>query len=803
MFWNYLKITYRTFLNQKVYSLINVCGLAIGLACFILISLYIQDELSYDRFHSKSDRTYRLVEHFESEGIGEHSASQPFPVGPTMQSDFEGQIESVVRLFNFQSPTLALANRAQDKAFNESRVFFADSTFFDVFDFELLKGNKATALDEPNSILLTQQMAQKYFSGEEPIGKLLEFQGNQNLKVTGILADSPLNAHFQFDFIASFSTLKQSFGGGYPKTWYWNPCWTYLVLNENTEASTLEGLFPGFVEKYFPEFIVEDVTLELQPLEDIHLTSRLDYEIQANSNKENLNIFGMVAIFVLLIASINFINLSTARANKRAKEVGVRKSLGSGKGQLIQQFVIESVLLTFLAVSIGVIFVMLTLPSFNALTEKSISIVHLFKPANFIGLLSLTTLVGLISGFYPAFVLSSFNTVLVLKNAYMRVSGFNFRRILVTLQFAISIILIIGTIIAIKQLNLLQNDNLGFDREQVIMIPVIRSPMGNHYENFKNRALQSTAISSVTGVEEIVGSKHQVNNYRFEGMEQSKPFPHFNVRHDFTQTMGIEMAAGRDYSYEIQTDDSLALVVNETFVKNMQWGTPEEAVNRRFYRGGELRGRVVGVVKDYNFVSKHHPIAPLVLTLNTRPGAFNLFIKYVAVKVGAGQSKQAIADLQSAWTNVMPNRPFDYFFLDDRLNDSYKAEQKLSVITMIFSGLAVLVACLGLFGLATYAVEQRKKEIGVRKVLGITTPQILMLLSKEFLLLIGVAFVISVPSAYLILDEWLSGFAFRIGIEIWPFVVAGGITLLVAFTTMTYHALRASLINPAETLKYE
>ncbi|MEQ9306988.1 MAG: ABC transporter permease, partial [Marinoscillum sp.] len=236
MFWNYLKITYRTFLNQKVYSLINVCGLAIGLACFILISLYIQDELSYDRFHSKSDRTYRLVEHFESEGIGEHSASQPFPVGPTMQSDFEGQIESVVRLFNFQSPTLALANRAQDKAFNESRVFFADSTFFDVFDFELLKGNKATALDEPNSILLTQQMTQKYFSGEEPIGKLLEFQGNQNLKVTGILADSPLNAHFQFDFIASFSTLKQSFGGGYPKTWYWNPCWTYLVLNENTEA---------------------------------------------------------------------------------------------------------------------------------------------------------------------------------------------------------------------------------------------------------------------------------------------------------------------------------------------------------------------------------------------------------------------------------------------------------------------------------------------------------------------------------------------------------------------------------------
>ncbi|REE05578.1 ABC transporter permease [Marinoscillum furvescens] len=803
MIWNYLKVTYRTFLRQKVYSLINVTGLAIGLACFVLIYLYISDELSYDKFHEKSHRTYRLIEHFESEGVGEHSASQPFPVGPTLKNDFSRQIETYVRLFNFQSPSLALANRKLDKSFNESRIFFADSTFFEVFDFELIKGSKATALDEPNSILLTESMVEKYFDGEDPMGQLLEFQGNQNLKVTGVLADAPLNAHFQFDFIGSFSSLKSSFGGGYPRTWYWNPCWTYVVLDENTQPDHLEEQFPAFVKKYFPGFIVDDVTLELQPLEDIHLHSRLDYEILANGNEANLKIFGLVAIFVLLIASINFINLSTARASKRAKEVGVRKSLGSGKKQLIRQFVFESVLLTALAVVFAILIVGLVLPSFNQLTEKAIDVAVLAQVHVILGLVVLTLVVGVLSGFYPAFVLSSFNTVLVLKNAYQRMDGFSFRRVLVTVQFAISIMLIIGTIIAMKQLQFLQNDELGFSKDHVVMLPVIRSPMAKHYEQFKNRALQSPRVHSVTAVEEIVGAKHQVANFQFEGVDQSKPYPRFVVRHDFTETMGIEMAAGRDFSYEVQTDDSLALVVNETLVRSMNWGSPEEAINRRFMYRGQLRGKVVGVVKDYNFVSKHHPIAPLVITLNSHPGAFNLFVKYVAVKIDGADMRSSIEDIREAWYAVMPERPFDYFFLDDRLNDSYKAEQKLSVVTMIFSGLAIIVACLGLFGLATYSVEQRKKEIGVRKVLGISTSQILMLLSKEFVLLICLAFVVAVPSAYVLLRGWLDGFAFRTDIDAWPFVAAGVLTMLVAVFTISFHAFRASRINPAETLKYE
>ncbi|MEQ9301449.1 MAG: FtsX-like permease family protein [Cyclobacteriaceae bacterium] len=799
---NYFKITYRNLFRQKVYSFLNISGLAIGLACSILIFLYVSDELSYDRFHEKSERIYRVLERFESEGNGEHSASLPFPTGPTLQQEFPDQIAQSVRLFNFQSPTLALANKVADKAFNESRVFFADSTFLNVFDFELLVGNKETALDDPNTILITASMAKKYFPEEDPVGKNLELQGRQNLEVVGVFRDPPKNAHFQFDFIVSFSSLKQWYNGGYPGGWYWNPCWTYVVLNENVNPEQVEANFPDFVLKYFPDFVAEDIELELQPLTDIHLHSKLDYEIAANSNIQSVYIFGAIAFFVLFIAGINFINLSTARASKRAKEVGVRKSLGSSKSQLVSQYILESIFLTSLSMVIALIIVGLALPYFNALTDKSIGLAFLFQPVAISGLLGITLLVGLLSGFYPAFVLSNFNATLVLKNAHLKTSGLTFRKILVTLQFAVSVSLIIGTIVAINQLQLLQNKDLGFDQENILMIPVIRSPMGEHYETFKSAALQSPHIKSITAVEEIVGAKHQVNNYRFEGMEKSKPFAHFNLRHDFTKTFDIPMVAGRDYDRNVQTDDSLALVVNETMVKSMGWGTPQEAVGKRFYYRNELRGRVIGVVKDYNVVSKHHPISPFVLALNARPGAFNLFIKYVAVKVD-NNLETSIADLNTAWTAVLPSMPFDYFFLDDRLNDSYQSEKQLSSVTVIFSGLTILVACLGLFGLATFSVEQRTKEIGVRKVLGISTPQLLVLLSKEFLGLIAIAFVIAIPLSYLLAQNWLNGFSYRVDIEVWPYLVAGLMTFVVAFLTVAYHSLRASTINPVETLKCE
>lgn len=802
---NYFKVSYRNFLRQKVYSSINVAGLAIGLACFILIFLYIQDELSYDKFHTKHDRIYRLVEHFESEGVGEHSASQPFPVAHTLHTDFPGQVEEVVRLFNFQSPSLSLSNVSREREYNESRIFLVDSTFFKIFDFKLLKGDIRHALSEPNSILLTKSMVEKYFGDEDPMGKVLQFQGDQDLLVKGVLEDAPLNAHFQFDFLISFSTLYNLPNFHYKNNWYWNPCWTYILLNENNDAGLLASYFPGFIKKYFPEFIREDIKLELQPLADIHLKSKLDYEIQPNSNESNVYVFSAVAIFVLLIAAINFINLSTARATKRAKEVAVRKSLGSDKRQLINQFIFESVFLTSLAVLIALIIVFFVIPYFNVMTEKAIGFHTLLNPGYVVFIVALTLSVGLVSGFYPAFVLSSFKPVKVLKSNHVTTGGLSFRKVLVVLQFSISMMLIIGTIVALNQLKLLQNDDVGFRKEHVVMVPIIRTPMARHFMTYKHEALQHPGILSITAVEEIIGAKHQVGNYRFEGMDKSRPFPRLMLRHHFINTFDITVVAGRPYSEKFATDDSMALIVNEKLVKQMGWKSNQEAVGKAFSLGDGHRGggKIIGVVRDFNFVSKHHPISPLVLDLNTIPYSFNLFIKYMAVRVHGNDLHASLDILRTTWEKLMPDRPFDYFFLDDRLNDSYKAEQKLSDVAGIFSFLAILVACLGLFGLATFATEQRTKEIGIRKVLGINNGQIMALLSRDFLVLILIAFVISCPLAYVLLNQWLEGFAYRIDIGFWPFVVAGVATFLVALLTIGFHSMKAALVNPALALKYE
>lgn len=807
MFKNFLKIAYRNFMRQRVYSLINTAGLAIGVACFLLIFLYIHDELGYDRFHAKSDRTYRILEHFESDGVGEHSASQPFPVGPSLINDYPGQIDHMTRLFDFQSPFLALANRKLDRSFNEPNVFFVDSTFFDVFDFEMIVGDKRTALDEPNSILITETMAKKYFSEENPLGQNLEFQGERNLVVKGILADAPHNAHFQFDFLVSFSTLRAHYKERNQERtmngWYWNPCWTYLVLNENTDPKTLSDMLPDFVQKYFQEGIRDDITMELQPLTDIHLKSKLDYEIQANSNESNIYVFSAVAVFVLLIAVINFINLSTARATKRAKEVGIRKALGSLKKQLIYQFIFESILQTILALIIAVMGIVFILPSFNALTEKSITLMTFWSPVYLSAVAGLTLFVGLVAGFYPAFVLSSFKTTEVIKGGKLNNHGMNFRKVLVILQFSISMVLIVGTIVAIRQLQFLQDDDLGFNKEAVIMVPVIGTPIANHYESMKSEMLTNSAIKSVTALEEVLGAKHQVMNYTFEGIEKSKPYPRLFMRHDFLKTFDIPLLAGRTYDESHVTDDSLALVVNETMIKQLGYGTPEAAIGKGVELMRRRKGKIIGVVEDFNFTSKHHPMSPIALDLWTQPFTFNLFMKYMAVKVDANNLQESIAIVESNWQKFIPSRPFEYFFLEDRLNESYKAESKLSMITTVFSGLAILVACLGLFGLATFTMEQRTKEIGIRKVLGIQTKDIVLLLSKDFMVLVVISFVIAAPIAYLMIDWWLASFAYRIDLMLWPFAVAGLATFLVAMITVGAHSLKAATINPVKTLKYE
>lgn len=803
MYKNYFTVFKRGFVKQKGYSFLNVFGLAIGIACFLLISLYIRDEYSFDKMHSKSDRIYRIHEILQAEGVGERSASQPFPVAQALLNDYESQIVSVVRFFNFQAPTLAISTTDNKKEFNETRLFFVDSTVFDVFDFRLLEGDPKTALTAPNTIVLTESMAKKYFEGENPMGKFLRFQGEQNMLVTGIMEDVPVNTHFQFDFLASFQTLHDVYDPSVPAVWhwYWNPCWTYVLFKDQQAAREVQAGMPAFVAKYFSEIVRNDVSMEFMPLTDIHLKSHMDYEIQPNSSLTTVYVFASIAFFVLLIASINFINLSTARAAKRAKEVGMRKTLGGQKIQLIGQFLFESILLCLLSVVIAVIMVAVALPHFNLFAEKDIQMSVLLQPFYLALLILLPLGVGIMSGIYPAFVLSSFRPITALKSNASQEQGAVFRKALVIVQFTLSITLLIGTGVAVDQLNMLRKSDTGFTRENIIMIPVARSPIAKNYLSLRNEFVRNPNVLGVTAMEEVVGAKNQVGNFHIEGLEASRPFPRLTVRHDFIKTFEIPLVAGRDYSEDVITDDSLALLVNETFVKQMGWKSNEEAIGKRFSENP--RSRIIGVVKDFNFTSRHQPIRPLALKLNTHDGAFNLLIKYMAVRINGSDVAKTIDWIEKQWKAQMPGWPFEYFFLENDLDKLYKAENKMSTITLIFSGFSILVACLGLFGLSTYTAEQRKKEMSIRKVLGSSDAEIFLLFSKHFFTLILIANVVAFPLAYIVMKQWLAGFAYQVNIDFGLFVIAGFTAVLIAFITIAYQALRAAHTNPADVLKNE
>jgi putative ABC transport system permease protein len=803
MLHNYFSVFKRGFIKQKGYSFLNIFGLGIGIACFILISLYIRDEYSFDRMHSKADRIYRIHEIFESDGIGERSASQPFPVAEALLNDYGTQIEQAVRFYNFQAPTLAVAtiDDKNKKEFNETRLFFTEPSFFDVFDFPLVKGNRKTALHDTHTMVLTESAARKYFGDEDPVGKYLKFQGNTNLLITGVLKDIPPNTHFQFDFLVSFETLKSFYEGHLPSSWYWNPCWTYLLLKDPGSVHMLHAAMPAFVQKYFPDMVRNDVMMEFMALTDIHLHSHMDYEIQPNSRESTIYIFGSIAVFVLLIACINFINLSTARAAKRAKEVGMRKTLGSPRGQLVTQFLMESILLCLLGAMLAVALVVIALPFFNAFSEKAIPTYTLLEPFYLALFSGLPLGVGILAGLYPAVVLSSFLPITALKANVSREKGAIFRKALVTLQFTLSIMLLIGTGVAIDQLNMLQKSDTGFARENVIMVPVMLTPVAEKYEALRTEFRRNANVISVTAMEEILGSKHQVGNFIFEGMPESKPFPRMNVRHDFLKTFDIPIVAGRDYSEDVGTDDTLSLLVNETLVKQMGWGSNEAAVGKKF--GTRPNRTIIGVVKDFNFASRHQPIRPLVMDLNLNSQAFQIFMKYMAVRITGNQVPETIASLEQQWKAQIPGWPFEYFFLDNNLEKLYHAESKMSKITLIFSGLSMLVACLGLFGLSTFTAEQRKKEMSIRKVMGSSNTQIFLLFSKRFFSLILLANVLAFPLAWFLLKQWLSGFAYQVNIDFSLFVLAGAAAAAIAFITIGYQAWRAAHSNPAEVLKNE
>jgi len=802
MFRNYFNVAFRSILKDKFYTLINVFGLVLGITSCIFIAIFIKDELSFDRFNSKADRIYRINEFIVTEGGGERSSSAPFPVGPTLLDEYPNKIETQVRFFNFQSPTLLISEENSKKEFNEPHVLFVDSTFFQVFDYEVSQGDKSTALQHPNSVLLTQSAAQRYFGNDDPLGKMIKLEGRQELIVTGVMPNPPANAHFQFDFLISFSTLRNFFNGQYPENWYWNPCWTYLLVKKGVQPTEIENYFPAFIQKFFPEFIRNDTKMALQPLTDIHLKSDLEFELQANSKQENIYVFSIIGVVILFIASMNFMNLSTARSAKRAKEVGLRKTLGGLRNQLVIQFLLESLIIVLIAVSLSLLLAAAGLPSFNALAEKSIDYSIFLDPLILLALVCIFVVVGIGSGLYPAFVLSSFIPVKVLKDSVAQGGrGVVLRKALVVIQFSLSIMMIISTVIAINQLDFLRKSDTGFDQNQILYISALGTPISQTYPAFKKELEQREDISSVTGVLDVLGAKHQGDNYRFEGMDKSKLFSVVWVNHDFFKTFDLTIVQGREFKENITTDDSLALIVNESLVKQMGW-KPEEAVGKQFDYN-RFHGEIVGVVEDFNFVSKHRKIEPLIIQLRSSPRHFNFSLKYLAIKLNSQDLASTLGFIESKWKQLAPGRPFDYFFLDQELNKLYKDEEKLGKVAGVFSTLAVIVACLGLFALASFMAEERKKEIGIRKVMGGSVRGIVVLLSRDFSKLILLAFVIACPLAWYVISRWLNNFAFHVEINWVIFILVGIITLLIALLTISYRALQAAYANPVRSLKHE
>jgi putative ABC transport system permease protein len=801
---NLLKILFRSFLKRKTYSIINVVGLAIGITSFLFIMMYVRDEVSYDLYNSKADRTYRVCMDYDFGGVGENSASMPFPVAFSLKTAYPEMIREVTRVFNFQTDRNLV--EYGDQKINEPRVFYADSTFFQIFDHTFLSGDPATALDEPNSVVITESMARKYFRDEDPMGKFLKFETWLSVKVTGVIMDVPPQSHFRFDFIASLSSVKKAFGGNLPKTWVWNPCWTYIVLAEGVGPEQLEANFPEYIRNFYYDAEQEAITMYLQNLPDIHLHSRLDYEIQPNGNFAYVVVLSIIAVFLLLIAAINFMNLSTATASTRAREIGIRKTSGADRLVLFAQFIGESLAMTLIAMVIALVLVEIFLPVFNNFTGKELLLSSFLQTGNLSGLIGLWLLLGLLSGAYPALYLSSFRPISILRgNAQGLARNGMARKVLVVFQFTIAIGLITGTFIIFRQVGYMRSTDLGFNPGNVLVLPAYRTGVAENFETVRKELLNNPDVISVTTMDDILGSSHNTQEIWYEGLKEDewRFFPALVVDYDFLETFEIELVTGRDFDRENKTDPMEAILVNESMVRHMGWKSNEEALGKKF-RSLSGNEKIVGVFRDFQPTSFREPGGPFYLNLKEREGEIRFFRRFIAIKTTDATDRELISFIEKTWSEFEKNKPFEYTLMSDYSRMLYKEETNLGKLTLSFTVLILFVAALGLFGLASFMAEKRTKEIGIRKVMGATIMNILVLLLREFAQLILIATLISWPVTWFLVDRlFLQQFAVRQPFNPWIFLLSGGLALCISMLIISYRAVKASMINPAETLKYE
>lgn len=808
---NYLKIAWRNLLKNKTFSLINISGLAIGFSSFILIGLYVVDELSYDKFHENADRIYRLQADIRFGGTDLHLAVSADPSGAVLKKDYP-EVEQYVRFYTSDGSKFV---KKGNEYINEADVAYADSTLFDVFTFPVITGNPKTALDQPNTVVISETAAKKYFGTTDVVGKSLEvgIEDKKVYNITAVIEDMPKNAHFHFDMLFSMDNVEYGFGNFLSHNFY-----TYLLLKKGTDYKVFEKKLEQMIVKYvlpqakefmqvnsMEEFRKSGNKLEysLMPLTDIHLKSDRYPEISVNGNIQYVYIFSAVALFVLLLACINFMNLSTARSANRAKEVGIRKVLGTGKGTLMSQFMAESTLMSNLAFGVALFITWLVLPYFNELAAKSFSFGSLFGFKTLPFLLLLPIIVGILAGYYPAFFLSSFRPIVVLKgkaNAGFQKS--NFRNALVTFQFFTSIFLVISTIVVYRQLNYIQTKNVGFNKDQVLVINGTGA-LGQQTESFKNEVKKLAGVINGTfaGFLPVSNSSRSDNSFSKEAVMNMKSgfnMQTWGIDYDYVPTLGMKIIKGRNFSKDFGGDSS-GIIINETAAKILGYDDP---IGRKIYSSsgnasGETVGyEIVGVVENFHFSSMHETIGPLSMRLGKRDWT-------MAFKVNTEDIKGLVSKIEKKFRSMAPGMPFTYNFLDERFDEMYRAEQRVGKIAITFAILTVLIACLGLFGLVTYISEQRTKEVGIRKVLGASVMSITTLLTKDFIKLVVIALLIASPIAWWLMNKWLQDFNYRIDIEWWVFALAGVIAIAIAILTVSYQAIKSALMNPVKSLKTE
>ena len=798
MFRNYIKIAIVNLKKHRAYSIINILGLAIGIACCILITTYVSHELSFDKFNEKADRIYRLRVDFKVSGDHLNIPKTSPPMAEYLVRNYP-EVLDAVRFRRFDRKPV----RYREELYTEDRIFFADNSAFDIFTFSFIKGNPKKALETAYSAVITEDMAKKYFGEEDPMGKILNVDNESDFTVTGVLSNIPNNSHFIFDMLFSFETYVQN-NKRDMQNWLSLNNYTYLLLQEGYDYKQLEQKFPEMVNKHagaILKYVKGELNVFLQPLTSIHLHSNLMQELSGNSNIIYVYIFSIIAVIILAIACINFMNLSTARSAGRAQEVGLRKVLGADRGNIIRQFLSESVFYSFLSLIVAITLVELVLPFFRSISGIELSINYIKNPWIIPGLMGLALFVGIIAGSYPAFFLSAFQPVRVLKGLFKTgASNTRFRSVLVIAQFSISIVLILGTIVVLNQLNYMKNRRLGFHKDQIIVIPISDDSTLESLSPLKEELKSYSGILNVAASSHVPGQTTYVNPYIPEGfsLDQMQYMGELHIDHDFIPSMGIEMAAGRNFSAHLQTDMQQSAIINETAAQKFGWENPIGKTIQEISTSQKLSEVVViGVVKDFHIESLHKQIAPLFIRYTTH--RYNS----LCVLLRTQNIPDTISFLREKMKQVDPLRPFEYAFLDDSFDAQYRAEERLSQIFSYFTVLAIFIACLGLFGLASFTAEQRTKEIGIRKVLGSSISGIVVLLSKEFTKWVLIANVIAWPIAYYSLNKWLEGFAYRTHITFLSFVISAIISLVIALLTVSYQALRAATANPVDSLRYE